>query len=63
MCHWYYCELLSGVLPRPKGDYEDKALPKPQVIPSKSDSWTPKKAQFGQNDYIGKTVPTLEGVH
>lgn len=42
----------SGVLPRPDGEWEDRPLPMPIVDPIKADKWQPKKALFGQNDYI-----------
>lgn len=43
----------GGLLPRPKGEYENmpvKGLPAYKA--HDKDQWTPKKALFGQNDYI-----------
>ncbi|KAK2190432.1 hypothetical protein NP493_80g03047 [Ridgeia piscesae] len=42
----------GGILPRPKGKYEDEPLPLPKYDAAKRDQWTEKKALFGQNDYI-----------
>jgi len=42
----------EGLLPRPTGQLAEKLLPMPRYDPKKADNWTPKKALFGQNDYI-----------
>ncbi len=48
-----FLSLLSGILPRPEGKFEDESLPMPKVKAADRDQWTSRKALFGQNDYIG----------